>query len=103
MAPPRQWEVKQQVIQEGDKEKDDEMSFQDAKRVLKKVYDHSHSDTSTDERRKQPHVMYSSSWDITSRCVVQTHRQDAVPHDGSSCTSAKSDAPPQVDGDVHQL
>jgi hypothetical protein len=52
MAPPRQWEVKQQVIQEGDKEKDDEMSFQDAKRVLKKVYDHSHSDTSTDERRK---------------------------------------------------
>jgi hypothetical protein len=57
------------------------MEFQDAKRALKVVYDHSDSDSSTDEHRKQLHIMYGGSWDITS----------------------KRSAPPQVDGDVHRL
>jgi hypothetical protein len=41
-----------QEVQAGDKEKDEEMSFQDAKRALKAVYGHSGSNSSTDECRK---------------------------------------------------
>jgi hypothetical protein len=36
----------------GDKEKGEEMSFQDAKGVLKAIYGHSDSFSSNDERRK---------------------------------------------------
>jgi hypothetical protein len=50
--PPRQREAKQQVVREDDEEKDEEMAFQDAKRALKAIYDHSDSDSSTDERFK---------------------------------------------------
>jgi hypothetical protein len=74
--PPRQREAKQQVVQEDDKEKDEEMAFQDAKRALKAIYDH--FDSSTDERCKQLHVMYGGSWDITSRCVVKTLHRTVV-------------------------
>jgi hypothetical protein len=49
-----------------EEDKDEEMEFQDTKRVLRAVYDHSDSDSSTDEHRKMLHVMYGGSWDITS-------------------------------------
>jgi hypothetical protein len=39
-------------------DKDDKMDYQDAKRALKALYDHSSSNTSTDEHRKVLHVMY---------------------------------------------
>jgi hypothetical protein len=48
------------------------MSFQDAKRALKAIYGHSDPDSSTDEHRKQLHIMYDGSWDITSRHIVKT-------------------------------
>jgi hypothetical protein len=40
-------------------------SHQNTKRVLKAVYGHSDSDSSTYERRKQLHIMYGGSYDIT--------------------------------------
>jgi hypothetical protein len=49
------------------------LEYQDAKRALKAIYDH--SDSSTDEHRKMLHVMYGGSWDITSWCIVKTLRQ----------------------------
>jgi hypothetical protein len=72
--PPRRQEGKQQVVQEDDKEKDKEMTFQDAKRALKAVYGHSDSDSDTNECCKQLHVLYGVSWDITSRRVVKKMR-----------------------------
>jgi hypothetical protein len=42
--------------------------------VLKAVYDHFDSDSSTDEHRRTLHVMYGGSWDITSKRVVKTLR-----------------------------
>jgi hypothetical protein len=70
---------KQQVVQEDDKEKDEETTFHVSKRVLKVIYDHSDSDSSIDEHHKQLHVMYGGSWDITSRGVIKTlHRVVAV-------------------------
>jgi hypothetical protein len=71
-TPPQQWEGNHQVVQEDDK--DEEMAFQDAKRALKAIYDHSNSNSSTDERRKQLHVMYDDSWDITSMRAIKTLR-----------------------------
>jgi hypothetical protein len=65
------------------------MLFQDAKRVLKAVYNHSDNDSSADERCKQLHVIYGGSWDITSRRVIKALRHvvlvaapapRAVPH-----------------------
>jgi hypothetical protein len=53
------WEGKQQAAPEGNKK--EEMEFQDAKRVLKAIYGHSDSDSSTNERRKQLHIMYDGS------------------------------------------
>jgi hypothetical protein len=47
------------------------MSFQDAKRVLKAVYNHSDNDSRADEHCKQLHIIYGGSWDITSRCVIK--------------------------------
>jgi hypothetical protein len=72
--PPRRQEGKQQVVQEDDKEKDKEMTFQDAKRALKVVYGHSDSDSDTNECCKQLHVLYGGSWDITSRRVIKKMR-----------------------------
>jgi hypothetical protein len=43
--------------------------------VLKDVYDHSDSDSNTDENCKQLHIMYGGSWDVTSRRVVKTLRR----------------------------
>jgi hypothetical protein len=56
------------------------MEFQNTKRVLKAVYNHSASDSSTDEHHKMLHVMYGGSSNITSMCVVKTlHRAVFVP------------------------
>jgi hypothetical protein len=46
-TPPRHGEGKQKVVSEDDKDK--EMEFQNSKRVLKVVYDHSDSYSSIDE------------------------------------------------------
>jgi hypothetical protein len=55
------------------------MEYQDAKRALKAVYDHSNSDSSIDQRRKTLHVMYGGSWDITSQRIIKTlHRAVAA-------------------------
>jgi hypothetical protein len=76
-APSHQWEGKQKV--DSQEEKDAEMEFQDAKRSLKAVYGHSDSESSDNERRKTLHVMFGGSWAITSRRVVKTlHREIAV-------------------------
>jgi hypothetical protein len=40
--------------------------------VLKAVYDHSDSDSNTDDHPKQLHIMYDGSWDITSKRVIKT-------------------------------
>jgi hypothetical protein len=74
-SPPHQWEGKQQVIQEGDNKKDEEMSFQKAKRVLKAIYGYSNSDSSIGEHHKKLHVMYGGPWDITSRYLIRTLSQ----------------------------
>jgi hypothetical protein len=52
------------------------MEFQDAKRALKAIYGHSNSDSSDNEHRKALHVMFGGSWDITSRRVIKTLRQE---------------------------
>jgi hypothetical protein len=60
-------------------EKDVEMEFQDARKVLKAVYGHSDSESVDNECRKALHVMFGSSWDITSRCIIKTlHREIAA-------------------------
>jgi hypothetical protein len=59
-------------------DKGEEMEYQDAKRVLKAVYGHSDSDSSTDEHRKMLHEMYGGCWDITSRCIIKTLRRAVV-------------------------
>jgi hypothetical protein len=64
-TPSRQWEGKQKV--DSQEEKDAEMEFQDAKRPLKAVYGHSDSESSDNECRKTLHVMFGGSWAITSR------------------------------------
>jgi hypothetical protein len=69
-VPSRQWEGKQKADPEEDKE--EKMEYQDAKRTLKAVYDH--SDSSTDEHHKVLHIMFGGSWDITSRRVIKTLR-----------------------------
>jgi hypothetical protein len=51
------------------------MEFQNAKRAIKVIYDHSDSEFNDNERRKQLHIIYGGSWDITSRSVVKTMRQ----------------------------
>jgi hypothetical protein len=58
-APFRQREGKQKV--DPQEEKDVEMEFQDARRVLKAVYGHSNSESSDNERRKALHVMFGGS------------------------------------------
>jgi hypothetical protein len=73
-APSRQWEGKQKV--DSQEEKDAEMEFQDAKRVLTAVYGHSDSESSDNEHRKMLHVMFGDSWAITSRCVIKTLRRE---------------------------
>jgi hypothetical protein len=71
-APFRQWEGKQKV--DPQEEKDVEMEFQDAKRALKAVYGHSDSESNDNECRKVLHIMFGGSWAITSRCVIKTLR-----------------------------
>jgi hypothetical protein len=58
------------------KREEEELEFQDAKRVLKAVYGNSDSESSDNERRKTLHVMFRGSWDITSRRVVKTLRRE---------------------------
>jgi hypothetical protein len=71
-TPFRQWEGKQKV--DPQEEKDVEMEFQDAKRALKAVNGHSDSESSDNECRKALHIMFGGSWAITSRCVIKTLR-----------------------------
>jgi hypothetical protein len=55
------------------------MEFQNTKRELKAIYGHSDSDSSNNEHRKQLHIMYNSSWDITSKRIIKTlHRAVAA-------------------------
>jgi hypothetical protein len=61
-APSRQREGKQKMNPQ--EEKDIEMEFQDAKRALKAVYDHSESKSSGNEHRKALHVMFEGSWTL---------------------------------------
>jgi hypothetical protein len=76
MTPSCQWEGKQKVDTE--EEKDVEMVFQDANRALKTAYGHSDSESSDNERRKTLHVMFGGSWAITFRCVVKTPRREVT-------------------------
>jgi hypothetical protein len=71
-VPSRQREGKQKGDLEHDK--DEEMDYQDAKRALKAIYDHSSSNSSTNEHHKALHVMYGVPWDITSQRIVKTFR-----------------------------
>jgi hypothetical protein len=75
-VPSRQWEGKQKV--DSQEQKDAEMEFQDAKRALKAIYGHSDSESSDNERRKTLHVMFGGSWAITSRRVIKTLRQEVT-------------------------
>jgi hypothetical protein len=43
--------------------------------VLKAVYGHSDSDSSTDKHLKALDVMFEGSWDITSQRVIKTIRR----------------------------
>jgi hypothetical protein len=55
------------------------MEFQNTNRALEAIYSHFDSESSDDERRKQLHIMYGGSWDITSRHVIKTlHRAVAA-------------------------
>jgi hypothetical protein len=65
-VPSRQQEGKQEV----DKEKGEEMEFQDAKRVLKAIY--GNSDSNDNERGKALHVKFRGSWDIISWRIIKT-------------------------------
>jgi hypothetical protein len=69
-TPSHQREGKQKV----DKEKDEEMEFQNAKKTLKMVYGNSDSESSDNECRKALHNMFGGSWDITSRRIIKTLR-----------------------------
>jgi hypothetical protein len=48
------------------------MEFQNAKRVIKVIYDHSDSKSSDNEHRKQLHIIYDGSWDITFKRIIKT-------------------------------
>jgi hypothetical protein len=41
-------------------DKDEEMDFQDAKRTLNSIYDHSDSESSADKHRKVLHIMFGA-------------------------------------------
>jgi hypothetical protein len=69
-VPSHQWEDKQKVNPE--EEKDVEMEFQDARRALKAIYGYSDSESSDNECRKVLHVLFGGSWDITSRRIIKT-------------------------------
>jgi hypothetical protein len=73
-VPSRQWEGKQKV--DPQEEKDIEMEFQDARRALKFIYGHSDSESSDNKRCKVLHVMFGGSWDITFRRIVKTLCQE---------------------------
>jgi hypothetical protein len=75
-VPSRQWEGKQKVHSQ--EEKDAEMEFQDTKRALKGVYGHSDSESSDNEHRKTLHVIFGGSWAITFRRVVKTLRREVA-------------------------
>jgi hypothetical protein len=51
------------------------MEFQNAKRAIKVIYGHFDSESSDNERRKQLHIIYDSSWYITSKLVIKTLRR----------------------------
>jgi hypothetical protein len=111
---PRQWEGKQQVAPEGDKEEG--MEFHNAKRAFEAVYGHSEfdSDSSNNKRRKQLHIMYDGSSEITSKRIIKKLRwvvaavaptSRAVPHHQwmeTSITFNASNCPKNMEG-VRQL
>jgi hypothetical protein len=87
--------------QKVDKEKGEEMEFQDDKWVLKAVYGNSDSDSSDNEHHKALHVIFGGSWDITYRRIVKTLRREiaaaapaprAAPHHKWMETSIRFDA-----------
>jgi hypothetical protein len=51
------------------------MEFQNTKRALKVIYDHSDSNSSTDDCRKQLYIMYGGFWDISSRRIINMLRR----------------------------
>jgi hypothetical protein len=69
-VPSHQWEDKQKVNPE--EEKDVEMEFQDARRALKAIYGYSDSESSDNECHKVLRVLFGGSWDITSRRIIKT-------------------------------
>jgi hypothetical protein len=82
-------------------EMDEEMAFQNTKRELKAIYDHSDSKSSDNECHKALHIMFGGSWDITSRRINKTLRREvavaaptpkAVPHCKWMETSISFDA-----------
>jgi hypothetical protein len=77
------------------------MEFQNVKRAIKVVYGHFVSESSDNEHRKQLHVIYGCSWDITSRRVIKMLRRAvataapasrAMPHHKWMETSIACDA-----------
>jgi hypothetical protein len=52
------------------------MEFQDARRALTTVYEHSVFESSDNERRKALHIKFRGYWDITSRRIVKTLHQE---------------------------
>jgi hypothetical protein len=69
--------------------------------VIKVIYSHSNSKSSDNERHKQLHVIYSGSWEITSRRIIKTLRR-AVPHNKWMETPIAFDAsdyPKNMSGD----
>jgi hypothetical protein len=75
-APSRQWEGKQRM--DPQEEKDVDMEIQDAKRALRAVFGHSDSESNDNERRKMLHVMFRGSWAIMSRSIIKTLRREIV-------------------------
>jgi hypothetical protein len=68
-APSRQWEGKQKMDPEEDK--DEGLGFQQAERDLKAVYVHFDSEFSDNKHRKMLYIMFGGSWDITSRRIIK--------------------------------
>jgi hypothetical protein len=77
------------------------MEFDNIKRAIKVIYDHSDLESSNNECHKQLHIMYVGSWDITSRRIIKTLCQmvaaaasapRAVPHHKWMETSIALDA-----------
>jgi hypothetical protein len=54
-----------------EEENGEDMEFQNTKQELKAVYGHYDSESSDGECHKALHIMFKSSWDIMSRCIIK--------------------------------